>query len=69
MPHPVFHTIEMPLIGMTFYSRECCQFQNLVDHAKFGQQTGEVPKGADLECFVLSVQADCLYRAPTKGKN
>ena len=68
MPHPTFHTLEMFLTGVKFYSRECCQFQKMLDEARYGQQIGEVPLNVDPECFVLSYQADRLYRATPKGK-
>jgi hypothetical protein len=68
MPHPIFHTLNMKAVGVTFYSRECCQFRAMVDQARDGQENGLVPKSANLEGFVLNYQAEHLYRSASEGE-
>jgi hypothetical protein len=68
MPHPIFHTLRINAVGVTFYSRECHQFRAMVDQARDGQTKGLVSKTEDLESFVLDCQAETLYRTSSAGE-
>jgi len=62
MPHAIFHGIEM--MGVKFYSRDWM-------YQKVRQQvidSGDMPADANIEHFVLSFQAEFLFRAKAQGE-